>query len=139
LHVAPGGQTTLQPPQLSASLPFVVTHDPFGHWVVPGAQVEPHTPALQTSPGWQAMPQPAQFMASDEMQAPPQLRRPAWHWHEPPWHICPLPHAFPHAPQFWGSVVAFTHADPQAICGALQAGEIVPLGADFEQPTSRKR
>ena len=138
LQVAPGGQATLHPPQLSASFPFVITHDPFGHWVFPSAQVVPHTPALQTSPGWQAMLQPAQFAASAVMQAPLQLRRPAWHWHAPPWHICPLPHALPHPPQFCGSVVAFTHADPQATCGALQAGGIVPLGPDLEQAATRK-
>jgi len=44
----------------------------------------------------------------------------------------------PHPPQFCGSVVAFTHADPQAICGGVQDGEIVPLGPDFEQAASRK-
>lgn len=83
MQVAPGGHVVPHPPQLSASFPFVITHEPLGHCVVPGAQVDPQTPALQTSPGWQGMLQPAQFWASDEMQAPLQLSNPAWHWHDP--------------------------------------------------------
>jgi len=40
-------------------------------------QVVAHVPPLQTSPGWQAIPQPAQLAASGEMQPPLQLRSPA--------------------------------------------------------------
>ena len=133
MQVAPGKQATLHPPQLRASLPFVATHDPFGHWVLPSVHVVPQTPALQTSPGWQAIPQPAQFAASGEMQVPLQLRRPPWHWHEPPWHIWPLPHFLPHPPQFCGSVVAFTHAVPQVVCPAVQVAGGGPPDPDLAQ------
>jgi len=68
-----------QPPQLSASLPLVTTQAPLGHWVVPEAQVVPHTPALQTSPPAQAAVQVPQWVASDETHAPLQLSVPAWH------------------------------------------------------------
>jgi len=84
LHAAPSGHITPQPPQLSGSFPFVATHAPLPHMVVPVAQLEPHAPALQTWPVWQAFVQPPQWLLSGETQAPPQLSRPAWHWHDPP-------------------------------------------------------
>jgi len=38
--------------------------------------IVPHTPALQTSPGWQGMLQPAQFCASGVMQPLVQVSEP---------------------------------------------------------------
>ena len=64
-------------------MPFTFTHDPLGHWIVPDTHVEPHTPALQTSPVAQGMLHPPQFCASAETQAPLQLKSPAWHWQVP--------------------------------------------------------
>ena len=82
-----------QPPQLSASFPLIVTQDPPGHWVVSGGQLPLHVPALQTSLAWQDVVQLPQWVASDETHAPLQLSSPGWHWHDPLWQVCPLPHA----------------------------------------------
>jgi hypothetical protein len=64
---------------LSTSFPFTITHDPLGHWTVPGAQVIPQAPLLQTSPGWQRLPHIPQLVASDDTQAPLQVKTPGWH------------------------------------------------------------
>jgi len=106
--------------------------------VAPGAQLEPHAPALQTSFAAQAVVQLPQCMASDETQAPAQLSSPVWHWHEPFRQLCPAVHALPHPPQFCGSEVAFTQAAPQAVCWAPQPEGTAPPGL-LEQPATRKR
>ena len=105
---------------------MVTTQDPLGHWVVPGAHIEPHTPALQTSPGWQGMLQPAQFRASDEMQVLLQLSNPGWHWQDPLWQVCPAAQALPQPPQFCGSEAVFTQAVPQEVCAQGAAVPPVP-------------
>ena len=126
LQLAPAGHAISQPPQLSASFPFVATQAPREHSVVPGAQFEPHTPALQTSPAWQTVAQLPQWVASDETQAPLHASSPARHWHELFWQLSPVPHVLPHAPQFCESELPFTHADPQEICCAPQVGGAAP-------------
>jgi len=104
--------------------------------------VQAHDPALQTSPAWQAVVQLPQRVASGETQAPLQSSNPAWHWHAPLWQVCPVPHALPHAPQFCGSELPFTHADPHAICGAPQVAAppvpVAPPEPDGAQPEARK-
>ena len=105
---------------------MVATQAPPEHWVVPCAQLEPHTPALQTSTPWQAVAQLPQWLESDETQAPLHRSSPVWHWHELFSQICPVPHALPQAPQFCESELAFTHAAPHESCCAPQVGGAAP-------------
>ena len=127
LQTAPGAQAIPQPPQLSGSFPFVVTHDPLPHIVVPPVQLEAQLPALQTWVPEQACPQEPQFAMSCEMQLPLQLSSPAWHWQDPFWQVCPALQALPHAPQFCGSDAAFTHWVPHAVCPAAHIGPVPPV------------
>jgi hypothetical protein len=83
LHAAPVGQAMPQPPQLSGSFPFVRTHDPSPHIVLPSVQLVAQAPPLQTSPVWQAFVQLPQWVLSGERQVPLQLSSPAWHWQDP--------------------------------------------------------
>jgi len=122
LQTAPVAQVVPQAPQLSGSFPLVFTHEPFGHIVVPPLQLVAQLPPLQTWPDGQALPQPPQLALSCVMQLPLQLSRPAWHWQDPLWQVCPAVQALPHAPQFCGSDAAFTHCEPQAVCPEPQVG-----------------
>jgi len=67
-------------PQLPQSKGFtLVSTQLVPHWVVPAGQVVEHTPAEQTCPSAQEIPQPPQLAPSDVMSThdPPQLVKPA--------------------------------------------------------------
>jgi hypothetical protein len=51
--------------------------------------------------------------------------------HTPPLQLWPLPHAFPHPPQFCGSLCRFTQIPEQAVSPTAQVGP--PLHCPFVQ------
>src|SRR4029077_285893 len=97
------------------------------------AQLELQALLLQTWPDGHAVVQFPQWVASDETHMLLQVSAPDWHWQVPPWQVMPPLQTLPQAPQFWGSVVAFTHAVPQVVCPAGQVAGGGPPDPDFAQ------
>ena len=112
-------QVWLQPPQFWTS--DVTSMQAFPQSICPEPE-QPHTPALQTDPAGQALPQPPQFSALfvTSMQAPfGHCVSPPAHtdWHELPLQTCPPPQLCEQPPQWRES--GGTQIPPQASRPAL--------------------
>jgi hypothetical protein len=108
-------QVRLQPPQLEL-LELVSTQTPL-QFVNPAAHPEMQLPWLQKVPVPQTLPQLPQLELSDDgsVHALPQNNWPVGQAQFPPLQSSPVPHAWAHDPQFWGSVWRFTQAFEQLV------------------------
>lgn len=98
-----------QVPQFEKSL-LKLKHDA-PQVVAGGVHSALHTPASQTRPAPQAMPQPPQLLALDWVLTHWLLQRVVLpvHWHSPPTQLLPAPQLLPHAPQLLGSNCVSVH------------------------------
>lgn len=122
-----GPQARPQEPQLAASL-LVLMHVPLQHdWPAPhaGPEPQPHTPALQVSPGPHGgsqgtAPQPPSVHTSPAGQAtpqPPQFAGSVWvSWQPSEQQTSPAVHAAP--PAHWQVEVPTSHTSPAAQAGS---------------------
>jgi hypothetical protein len=159
LHVCIAAHMWPHVPQLLMSLSTLTHAVPDPHIIVPGGQV--HVPPTHTCPGPHTLPQAPQLFTSVFVleQTPPHTARPGpvqtqapaeqtsaalqqfvpherWggaHRHVLPTHVCPDPHALPHAPQLSASLVRFAQkalveASPPSVPPSATVGMHVVSG-----------
>jgi hypothetical protein len=124
--LAPVGQA-LQPPQCAIVLSPPVVTQAVPHIIVPDGHIPVQALLLQTCPLGQMVQLGPQWVASEVTHCPPQLMRPAAHWHAPLAQVRPAPQALPHEPQFWGSVATVLHWPLQSIWPAEQLAPLPPV------------
>lgn len=132
-HVAPVGQTWLQPPQLFGSVSMSL-HPDAQHWSTPVQTGPPlhdvgawQFPFWHVAPGGHAKPHWLQLFGSVFVSVQPDSQHvwspvqagPPLHEldaHKPPWQVAPSGQRFSQPPQLFGSVCVSVQPDGQQVC-----------------------